>query len=154
MQFAVPQFTDVEDKLIGPLTLKQFLVLLATGGLILFFYSILKLNVFFFFFAIPTGLVGILLAFGKFNGRPVLGYAPVFLTFLSKPRSRVFKREELNVSMTFKADKPQVAVQKVDDADQGRLRKLAYLLDQKTEEEKVLIDKETTRVNNKQQTNG
>ena len=23
MQFAVPQFTDVEDRLIGPLTLKQ-----------------------------------------------------------------------------------------------------------------------------------
>ena len=28
MQFPVPQFTDVEDKIIGPLTLKQFGIIL------------------------------------------------------------------------------------------------------------------------------
>ena len=74
MQYAVPQFTDVEDKLIGPLTLKQFFVVLATGGLVLFFWTILGLSVFFFLFALPTALLGLGLAFGKFNGRPVFLY--------------------------------------------------------------------------------
>src|SRR3989344_4163027 len=107
MQFGVPQFTDVEDKLIGPLTLKQFLVLLVTGGLILMFFSLLKLSVFFFFFAIPIGLLGLLMAFGKFNGLPMLSYFPAFISFYLKPQVRVFKREELNTNMTFKVEKKE-----------------------------------------------
>ena len=31
MQFPVPQFTDVEDKIIGPLTVKQFGILFGVG---------------------------------------------------------------------------------------------------------------------------
>ena len=38
-QFQVPQYINIEDRIIGPLTLKQFLILLATGGVIMFFYS-------------------------------------------------------------------------------------------------------------------
>lgn len=140
MQFAVPQFTDVEDKLIGPLTLKQFLILLATGGIILMFYSILKLSVFFFFFAVPIGLLGLTLTFGKFNGRPMLGYFPVFINYLSKPQVRVFRREEINMVMSFKAEKKAEVETKVSEVSESRLKKLAYLLDQKTEEEKKIIE--------------
>ena len=52
MQFAVPQFTDVEDKLIGPLTLKQFLMMLATGGVLLFFWSLFGFGIIFFLFGL------------------------------------------------------------------------------------------------------
>ncbi len=144
MQFAVPQFTDVEDKLIGPLTLKQFLVLLAAGGLILMFYSLLQLSVFFFFFAVPTALLGLTLAFGKFNGRPMLGYFPVFINFLSRPQVRIFKREEVNFNVTYKAEKKvEAPVVKNGGESESRLKKLAYLLDQKTQEEKQIIDKQS-----------
>ena len=34
-QFTVPQFIDVEDKILGPITVRQFL-LLVVGGLIIF----------------------------------------------------------------------------------------------------------------------
>ena len=33
MMFSVPQFIDVEDKIIGPLTLKQFIYLAGGAGL-------------------------------------------------------------------------------------------------------------------------
>ena len=33
MKFQVPQFTDVEDKIFGPLTLKQFVYIAGGGGL-------------------------------------------------------------------------------------------------------------------------
>jgi hypothetical protein len=36
MQFPVPQFTDVEDKIIGPLTVKQFFILLVSAAIIFF----------------------------------------------------------------------------------------------------------------------
>jgi hypothetical protein len=144
MQFAVPQFTEVEDKLIGPLTLKQFLVILASGAVIMFFYSIFGINIFFFIFAIPLGILGLALAFGKFNGRPLFGYIGAFIAYLSRPQVRVFKREEVTVSMTFKTEKkaePIVVDKTIEEPNQSRLKKLAYLLDQKTAEEKELLDR-------------
>lgn len=139
MQFAVPQFTDVEDKLIGPLTLKQFLFLLATGGVVLFFYSLLGLSIFFFLFAVPVALIGLGMAFGKFNGRPLYGYSGAFFSFVSRPQARIFMREEPNVIIKIAPQKSQAVVNKLEEPAESRLKKLAYLLDQKTQEEKELI---------------
>jgi len=142
MQFAVPQFTDVEDKLIGPLTLKQFLILMATGGVVLMFYSILKISIFFFFFALPVTLLGVALAFGKFNGRPLYGYGGAFLNYISRPQVRIFRREEPVVTISFKSEKKvQTGPVAPIEPNESRLKKIAYLLDQKTTEEKELIKK-------------
>src|SRR3989344_2643287 len=143
MQFAVPQFTDVEDKLIGPLTLKQFLILLATGGIVLFFYSLLKLSVFFFLFSFPFAVLGLALAFGSFNGRPLFGFIGAFASFVSKPQVRVFRREEPNMVIK-KVETPRsapVTGKNLDGEAESRLKKLAYLLDQKKQEEGELINK-------------
>lgn len=139
MQFAVPQFTDVEDKLIGPLTLKQFLALLATGGIDLFFWSLLQFSLFFFLFALPVTLVGLALAFGKFNSRPLYGYVGSLISFVSKPQVRIFKREEPTVTIQIEKAKIVKQENKLEEPAESRLKKLAYLLDQKTEEEKALI---------------
>ncbi len=144
MQFAVPQFTDIEDKLIGPLTLKQFLFLLATGGVDLFFYSLLKFSVFFFLFALPVTLIGVAVGFAKFNGRPMFAYLGAFVSFFSKPQVRIFKREEVDIVVRTQKAKPAPAkIGRIEEPDQSRLKKLAYLLDQKTEEEKELIRQKT-----------
>ncbi len=139
MQYAIPQFTEVEDKLIGPLTLKQFLILLAAGGVILLFYSILKFSIFFFLFSFPFAVLGIALAFGKFNGRPMLSYLGSFVDFFSKPQSRIFHREEPHI-MIKKISPPTAPQLKTTiEAPESRLKKLAYLLDQKVHEEEELI---------------
>lgn len=139
MQYAVPQFTDVEDKLIGPLTLKQFLTLLATGGVILFFWSLLGVSLFFFVFAVPTGLLGLGLAFGKFQGRGLYAYASPFFSFVSKPQSRIFKREEPSVVIKVQKKETKIKGKALEEPAESRLKKLAYLLDQKVKEEEELI---------------
>ena len=132
MQFAVPQFTDVEDKLIGPLTLKQFLFLLATGGVVLFFYSLLRFSFFFFLFALPTAGLGVGLTFAKFNGRPLFGYLGAFINFVSRPQARIFKREEPSVIITTQKAKPVAKVStEPEEPTESRLKKLASLLDHK-----------------------
>jgi hypothetical protein len=143
MQYAVPQFTEVEDKLIGPLTLKQFLFLLATGGIILFFYSLLGYSLFFWLFAIPTALTGLAVVFAKYNGRPLTAYSAAFIDYLSRPQVRIFKRE---VPIVFsQMTKTKIATNKSPIASpqetESRLKKLAYLLDQKIQEEEQLIGK-------------
>lgn len=141
MQYAVPQFTDVEDKLIGPLTLKQFLILFGAGLVILLFYSILGLSAFFYVFSLPVLVLGLALAFASFNGRPVNAYLFSFIAFVAKPQSRVFKRLEPNI-VIHKIEKPKVQENKaVEEPAESRLKKLAYILDQKVHEEQELIAK-------------
>ena len=63
MQYQVPQFIEVEDKIFGPLTFKQFIYLLAGGGLCL----MLAL-----FLAMPVVALAFALAFYEVNGRPFI----------------------------------------------------------------------------------
>lgn len=68
MQFQIPQFIDAEDKIVGPLTLKQFLYVAAAGGLSFLFFVFLQTWIF-LFLAIPIMVIGIGLAFFKVNGQ-------------------------------------------------------------------------------------
>jgi hypothetical protein len=142
MQFAVPQFTEVEDRLIGSLTLKQFLVLLGTGGLVLFFWSILGPNIIFFILSLPISVFGVAAALGRYNGRPMFSYLMPFAAFITSSKYMVFKREPVTISMV-KAEIKEVKqepikLEEMESAD-SRLKKLAYMLDQKTEEEEEII---------------
>lgn len=145
MQFAVPQFTDVEDKLVGPLTLKQFLMLLGTGGIVMFFWSIFGIGIIFFLLALPTVLLGIVITFSKFNGRSFYHYLVPLMGFLFSPKALIYRKEGVvGVSFSEKSDRrskrQETTVNAVLEPAESRLRRLAYLLDQKTEEEKELIE--------------
>lgn len=142
MQYAVPQFTDVEDKLIGPLTLKQFFMVLGIGGFIFFLWSVIGTNFVFFLLAAPIAGLGVYVTIKKFNGRPFFVYVLPLANFVLSPRLMVFKREPAVVSFSRKEiQKPidQKAGSRTSEPTQSRLKQLAYLLDQKTEEEKELI---------------
>ncbi len=139
MQYAVPQFTDVEDKLIGPLTLKQFLFILAIGGIVLFFYALLGLSIFFFFFAVPVACIGLAFTFGTYNGRALFLYTGVFINYLSKPQARIFRREVPNVVIKIQKKTEVVTEKTAQEPAESRLKKLAYLLDQKVSEEEQLL---------------
>ncbi len=67
-QFVVPQFIDVEDKIFGPITTRQFLILLVAAGVEFAAYKLADLAL----FAILTALIGglaLVLAFVKVNGQ-------------------------------------------------------------------------------------
>src|SRR3989338_2042946 len=93
MKFQVPQFIDVETKLIGPLTLKQFLWL-ASGGAILFFLSLIMNRILFFIVAIPVGGFFAALAFIRVNEAPLMYYVLYAIMFALNPKQYIFKKEE------------------------------------------------------------
>ncbi len=45
-QYVVPQFITVEDKILGPITVRQFLILLVDTGLMFIFYKIFDFSLF------------------------------------------------------------------------------------------------------------
>lgn len=90
-QFTVPQFIDVEDKIIGPITTRQFFISLA--GLLLMFvaYRIADFTLFVllaFLIAIVTGV----LAFLRINGRAFHEFALDAAVSLRKPKERIWKK--------------------------------------------------------------
>ena len=48
MQYPIPQFVEIEDQIIGPLTLKQFFFLLGGGIFLLIAWSFVDLSLFIF----------------------------------------------------------------------------------------------------------
>ncbi len=70
-QYQVPQFIEVEDKIFGPLTLKQFIYLAGGGGLVLVCFSLLPLWLT-VVIPIPVMSISAGLAFYQFNGRPLI----------------------------------------------------------------------------------
>lgn len=93
MQFPVPQFTDVEDKIIGPLTLKQFLIIFVTGIILFLGFSATKSILVLVFLFVLFGLPGLFLAFGKINGRPVYNAFGFVIKFIQSPKVLVFHKE-------------------------------------------------------------
>ncbi len=71
MQFKVPQFLDIEDKIFGPFTFRQFVYLAGGAGLCFVFYRVLG----FFWGAVPILVLGglvVALAFYKPNNKPFI----------------------------------------------------------------------------------
>ena len=48
-QFTVPQFIDVEDKIIGPITVRQFIIMLSGFIIVAVFYKIFDFSAFIVF---------------------------------------------------------------------------------------------------------
>lgn len=91
MHAQVPQYLDVEDKIIGPFTLKQFLYLLLGGGLIFLLFNILKFSAF-IILAIPIAIFVLFLAFYKINNQKFTKFVTSFLGFISKPNTYTWKK--------------------------------------------------------------
>ena len=93
MQFQVPQFIETEDKIVGPLTLQQFLYIAAGAALcfLLFFFLQTGLWLFFVIIIMP---IFISLAFVQINGRSLPVVMMAALGYYWKPRFYIWKREE------------------------------------------------------------
>jgi len=68
MAYQVPQFIDIEDKIVGPLTMKQFIYIAgASGACVVFFVYLPTLLA--FLLAIPVVALAATLSFYKVNGK-------------------------------------------------------------------------------------
>jgi len=92
MRFIVPQFIDIEPKIIGPISARQFLILVLTGGVIFICYKLADFSLFVIEAVILFALGGTF-AFLKVNGQPVHLFLLNLLQSLRKPKSRVWFKE-------------------------------------------------------------
>ncbi|HUO56278.1 MAG TPA: PrgI family protein [Candidatus Paceibacterota bacterium] len=128
MQFQVPQFIEVEDRIFGPLTFRQFVYLGGGAGFSYILFRVLPLFVAVPFILIAAALA-LALAFMKINGRPfnlALEYAFYFiihsrLYLWNNERKPITKRAAVAVAKGAEVYVPKLS--------ESRLHDLAWSLD-------------------------
>lgn len=105
-KFIVPQFIENEDKILGPITVRQFVLMLATMFLIFIEYKILQLPYFIAAFIITGGLGGVF-GFLKVNGQPFHIFFLNFVQTVLRPGLRVWDKTPSDADLRLLI-KPQV----------------------------------------------
>jgi len=144
MQFSVPQFTEVEDKIIGPLTLKQFLILLAGGGVIVLVYKLIGNFIVFLIASLPIAGAAMFAAFGQIQGKSMGDLIVSALGFFSEPTSFIFHKQPQAISPVVRKqseDSNLDAIPELSPEEKlSRLKNLTYILDQDIKAEKELLE--------------
>jgi PrgI family protein len=113
MQYKIPQDVQIEDKIVGPLTLKQLIILGAGGGLTYAIYTILARSYYIEVWLLPTAIPGILtlaVTFLKIGGIPFGKWCFLMVEYFFKPKKRVFVMGGAdNYMVTLFADKTKKA---------------------------------------------
>lgn len=98
-QFTVPQFIDVEGKIIGPITTRQFLIFLGAAVVIGLSYRLFDFSLF-LAVSIVAAMIAVVFAFVKVNGRPFHFFVLNFVQTLGRPHTRMWHKnlEKVEVS--------------------------------------------------------
>lgn len=149
MQFPVPQFTDVEDRIIAGLSFKQFGIIFAGGILTFVVYTASK--------NIPATIVGGILimlpaaalSFGRLNGRPLYASAGNFFRYLIGAKLYVFHKQVYqNIAEDTPVEIKEEAPTKAKDTA-VKIKELSYILQQQASEETLLIERINQNKQNK-----
>lgn len=145
MQFPVAQFTDVEDKLIANLTIKQFGILFGAGIIVFLGYTATKSVLVVIFLAFLFGVPALVVAFAKINGRPLYSTFPIVVKFYTKPKIFIFRKEATADSRLKKVkplEAPVVVVKQSSEEKRNRLKELQYQLEQSVASKEALLNSE------------
>ncbi|HLP86907.1 MAG TPA: PrgI family protein [Candidatus Paceibacterota bacterium] len=139
MQFKVPQFIDVEDKLFGPFTFHQFAYLAGGAGLIYVLYKVLPFWIS-IFLILPVAALSLLLVFYKVNEKPFIFYLQAGVNYFISSKLYIWKQRLVKPVVDKDKEKeqegmPMVSIIPMTSSD--KIKDLAWSLDvQEKETEK------------------
>ncbi|HEU0085543.1 MAG TPA: PrgI family protein [Candidatus Paceibacterota bacterium] len=93
MQFKVPQFLDIEDKIFGPFTFRQFTYLAGGAGLCYIIYKLLGI----WYGSIPIIIfagLSLALTFYRPNGKPFIFMLQAAFKFLFQDKLYIWQRRK------------------------------------------------------------
>ncbi len=128
MQFRVPQFIDIEDKLFGPLTFKQFAYLVGGGGLSFIIWKLLPWYLAIFLIA-PIIALALALAFYKINNKPFISILESFLKFQTGSKLYLWKKEPTKVNQNIEEEKDTGTESVLPTLTSSKLKELSWSLD-------------------------
>ena len=97
-KFIVPQFIENEDKILGPITVRQFILSLATVFVIFIEYKLLTTPFFIVALILTAGMGGVF-GFLKVNGQPFHIFFLNFVQTVSRPSLRVWDKHPTDAEL-------------------------------------------------------
>lgn len=128
MRFLVPQFIEVEDKLFGPLSFKQFVYLVGSIGFAGAIYATYGI-----FLSIllggPIVALGLALAFYRINDRPFIFVLQSIVNYTLHHKLYLWKKEVKQAQPTTVAAPDQTLRGYAPRISESKLKELAWSLD-------------------------
>jgi len=133
MRFQVPQFIEIESKIFGPLTFKQFIYLAGGAGLSFLFYAFLPFFIAVIFIA-PVGAFAAALAFYKVHNRPFIKVTESAFRYFTAPKIYIWRKEKIQQptsidKLTLKQTEKGINLQYIPKFTKSKLKELAWSLD-------------------------
>jgi len=132
MQFKVPQFLEIEDKIFGPFTFKEFVYLAGGAGSCFVLYKLLG----FIVGAIPILVVAglaLALTFYRPNNKPFVDMIEAGFNYLIQSKLYIWKRRKNKTGKlqteTLEGDKKREILENTVRLGGNKLRDLAWSLD-------------------------
>ena len=131
MRYIVPQFIDAEDKIFGPVTVRQFLIL-TIGGLGIFLSFKLADFSLFVLETVVIGGLTVVIAFVKVNGKKFHSFFLDMLYFLFKiPKLSIWQKSEKIIKQVEVKDKEKkdTYIFKPKDLPRTKLSEISLIVD-------------------------
>jgi hypothetical protein len=129
-QYVVPQFITVEDKIIGPVTVRQFVILLVDAMLAFVFYKLFDFTLF-LATILPVTAMLLILAFVQVGGRPFHFFLLSVLISIKVSRVRIWQnsaKKLFDIDYSANVKKAEV-VMNVKNFDTSRVSELSKTVD-------------------------
>jgi hypothetical protein len=128
MRFQVPQFIDVEDKIFGPLSLKQFIYVAGGGGMSFLLYRFLN-----FYLAVlcivPVMAFATAMAFYKINEKPLIFTIEAAFRYFFSTKLYIWKKQEKKVIKKAEESVEEESLLVVPKLSDSKLKDLTWSLD-------------------------
>ena len=128
MIFNVPQFIDIEDKIVGPLTAKQLGWLAAGAVTLLVFYTMLDKSSFIVSAIIITIIFGALAFYRPYN-QPLIKFITSSFMFVIRPKMYVWRRAQEKIQKTIEKRQDSTPVIGRKKFDAQKVADISQLLD-------------------------
>ncbi len=128
MRFQVPQFIEVEDKIFGPLTFKQFVYVAGGGGICILLFTFLP-SFIAILLALPVAAFAGALAFYKYNDKPFIELVEAFFQYSLTNKLYVWRKEESTRKASSEATLKPIEQIYVPKLSESKLKDLSWSLD-------------------------
>jgi hypothetical protein len=128
MRFGVPQFIEIEDKIFGPFTFKQFIYLAGGAGISFLVWNFAPFGFLAIILIIPIVALSVALAFYKVNSKPFIYMAEAAVKYILADKLYIWKKGAAQTKKQA-GETPAPEVSYVPKLSDSKLKDLSWSLD-------------------------
>lgn len=128
MRFSVPQFIEIEDKIFGPFTFKQFVYLAGGAAICFLVYNFIPFFLISILLILPIGGFALALAFYRVNNKPFINVVESAVSYFIHDKLYIWEKR-VRPPVQEKDESRNDTISYVPRLSDSKLKDLAWSLD-------------------------